>query len=172
MISAHRGRNPRIDHSAFVAPSAEVIGDVVIDAAASIWHQCVLRGDILAIHIGKRSNIQDMAMIHTSEGAKPCRIGEDVTVGHRAILHGCEIRDRCLVGMGSIVLDGAVLESECMLGAASLVPEGRVLESGYLYFGSPARRIRKLTDEERTYLSTSARSYVALARTYLNPNIS
>jgi len=169
MIFPHEGRVPRIDCSAFVAPSAEVIGDVVVGADSSIWHQSVLRGDILSIIVGERSNIQDMTIIHTSDGKNPCRIGNDVTVGHRAILHGCEIQDRCLVGMGSILLDGAVLESECVLEAGSLVPEGRVLRSGRLYFGSPAREVRRLTDAERELFRVSAREYVNLAKTYTEP---
>jgi len=148
MITPYLHWQPDIDLSAFVAASAEVIGRVKIAADSSIWHQCVLRGDVHDIVIGKRSNIQDHSIIHTSEGVAPCIVGDDVTVGHRVILHGCEVQNRCLVGMGSILMDQAVLEEGCFLAAGSLVPERKVLQGGYLYAGSPARKHRELSLEE------------------------
>ncbi|MDQ6955294.1 MAG: gamma carbonic anhydrase family protein [Mariprofundaceae bacterium] len=164
MIRAYRQWRPEIDTSAWVAESAEVMGRVKISADSSIWYQSVLRGDVHDIHIGERSNIQDHCTLHTSYGLNPCIVGNDVTVGHRVILHGCEIQDFCLVGMGSIVMDQAVLESGCLLAAGSLVPERKVLRSGYLYAGSPARERRPLTDEENAFLKQSATHYVGLAK--------
>ncbi len=168
MISSYRHWTPEIDATTFVAESAEVMGRVCIGADSSIWFQSVLRGDVHDIRIGARSNIQDHCMLHTSHGITPCVVGDDVTVGHRVILHGCEVQDRCLVGMGSIVMDRARLESGCMLAAGSLVTEGKVLRGGYLYAGSPAREWRELSAEETAFLQSSATHYVELSKTYLN----
>ncbi|MDQ7010271.1 MAG: gamma carbonic anhydrase family protein [Mariprofundaceae bacterium] len=169
MISPYRHWQPKIAASAFIAESAEVMGRVVIGENASIWYQCVLRGDVHDIAIGARSNIQDHCVVHTSEGISPCVIGNDVTVGHRVILHGCEVQDHCLVGMGSILMDQAVLEKGCFLAAGSLVPERRVLRGGYLYAGVPARERRELRDEEKDFLLASARHYVELSKTHMQP---
>jgi len=166
MIASYRQWRPDIADSAFVADSAEVIGRVWIGDQSSIWYQCVLRGDVHDIRIGAASNIQDHTLIHTSEGVSPCLVGDRVTVGHRAVLHGCEIQDACLVGMGAVVMDRAVLESGCLLAAGSLVPEGKVLRGGYLYAGIPAREKRELTDDEKAFLPRSARHYVELARSH------
>ncbi len=166
MISPYRHWNPDIAGSAFIADSAEVIGRVTIGEDSSIWYQSVLRGDVHDIVIGERSNIQDHCMLHTSHGVTPCVVGNDVTVGHRVILHGCEVQDSSLVGMGSIIMDRAVLEAGCFLAAGSLVPEGKVLKGGYLYAGSPARERRELTDEEKAFLQHSAAHYVEIARTH------
>jgi len=163
MISGYRHWQPDIADSAFVAGSAEVIGRVTIGSDSSIWYQSVLRGDVHDIIIGERSNIQDHCVLHTSHGISPCVVGNDVTVGHRVILHGCEIQDGCLVGMGSIIMDQAVLESGCFLAAGSLVPERKVLRGGYLYAGSPARERRELTDEEKVFLQHAAAHYVEVA---------
>lgn len=166
MITAYRHWQPKIDASVFVADSADVIGRVEIGADSSIWHQAVLRGDVHDIIIGARSNIQDHCTLHTSYGVTPCVVADDVTVGHRVILHGCEIRSFSLVGMGSIVMDRAVLEEGCLLAAGSLVPEGKVLKGGYLYAGAPARERRELTDEEKAFLRHSPEHYVQLAKSY------
>jgi len=166
MISAYRHWQPAIADSAFVAESAEVMGRVTLGNDSSIWYQSVLRGDVHDIVIGERSNIQDHCVLHTSHGITPCVVGNDVTVGHRVILHGCEIQDGCLVGMGSIIMDRAVLESGCFLAAGSLVPEGKILRGGYLYAGSPASEKRELTDEEKAFLKHSAAHYVDLAKTH------
>ncbi len=163
MIKSYLHWNPEIVESAFIAPSADVIGRVSIGADSSIWYQTVLRGDVHDIVIGERSNIQDLSMIHTSGGVCPCVVGDDVTIGHRVILHSCEIQNRCLVGMGSIVMDQAVLEEGCFLAAGSLVTERKVLRGGYLYAGSPAREIRPLTDVEHAFLQRSATHYVEVA---------
>ncbi len=166
MIRPYLHWQPQLEDGVFLAASAEVIGRVKIGRDSSVWYQSVLRGDVHDIVIGRRSNIQDHCVLHTSHGVSPCIVGDDVTVGHRVILHGCEVQDRCLVGMGSIVMDRAVLESGCLLAAGSLVPEGRVLRGGFLYAGVPARERRELTDDEIAFLAASARHYVEVARNH------
>jgi carbonic anhydrase/acetyltransferase-like protein (isoleucine patch superfamily) len=161
---------PRIAADAWIDPSAVIIGDVEIGPQASVWPLCAVRGDIHSICIGARSNIQDGSVIHVTHdsgynpGGFPVVIGEEVTVGHKVMLHGCTIGDNCLIGMGSIVLDGAVIESRVILGAGSLVPQGKVLESGHLYLGSPVKQIRALTDQEQRFLDYVADNYVKLAQ--------
>ena len=163
MIKSYLHWQPEIATSAFIADSADIIGRVNIAADASIWYQSVLRGDVHDIVVGERSNIQDHCLLHTSDGVSPCVVGNDVTVGHRVILHGCEIQDFCLVGMGSIIMDQAVLESGCLLAAGSLVTERKVLKGGYLYAGAPAHEIRPLRDAEKQFLQDSAAHYVEVA---------
>ncbi len=169
MIKAYQHWQPEIVQPAFIADSADIIGRVSIGRDASIWYQSVLRGDVHDIVVGERSNIQDHCLLHTSAGVAPCIVGNDVTVGHRVILHGCEIQDGCLVGMGSIIMDRAVLEAGCLLAAGSLVTEGKVLRSGYLYAGSPARERRPLSDQEQAFLQRSASHYVEVARAHQAP---
>ncbi|MFC1545810.1 gamma carbonic anhydrase family protein [Pseudomonadota bacterium] len=166
MISNYRHWQPAIADSAFIADSAEVIGRVSIGNDSSIWYQSLLRGDVHDIVIGNRTNIQDHCTIHTSHGVAPCVVGDDVTVGHRVILHGCEVQDHSLIGMGSIIMDRAVVESGCLLAAGSLVPENKILRGGFLYAGSPARERRELTDEEKAFLTASAKHYVDLSKTH------
>ncbi len=169
-IRSFRGRTPRLGQNAWVDPTALLIGDVVLGAESSVWPQCCLRGDIHHIRIGERTNIQDgsvVHVIHDSEyvpGGHGVTVGDEVTVGHQVTLHGCAIGDRCLVGMGSIILDGAELEAEVLLGAGSLVTPGQQLDGGYLWLGSPARRVRPLISDERDYLRYSAHNYVKLAQ--------
>lgn len=164
------GTHPDIDPSAWIDETALILGEVRIGAESSIWPKVVVRGDIQKIAIGDRSNIQDGSVLHVSHdseflpGGAPLLVGDEVTVGHNVILHGCELRDRCLIGMGSIVMDRTVVQSHVVLGAGSVVPGGKVLESGYLYVGSPARRVRSLTDQELDYFEYSAQHYVRLAR--------
>jgi carbonic anhydrase/acetyltransferase-like protein (isoleucine patch superfamily) len=167
MIRPYLHWHPDIAKSAYIADSADIIGRVRIGAESSIWHQSVLRGDVHDIIIGDRSNIQDHCMLHTSEGVAPCVVGNEVTVGHRVLLHSCEIQDRCLVGMGSIVMDQAVLEEGCFLAAGSLVTERKVLRGGYLYAGSPARERRALTDAEKAGFSDSATHYIEVFKNHL-----
>jgi carbonic anhydrase/acetyltransferase-like protein (isoleucine patch superfamily) len=163
MIRAYLDYQPESDVAAWVAANADVIGRVTLGADTSVWYQSVLRGDVNSITIGARTNIQDHTVIHNSDDA-PCVVGDDVTIGHKALLHGCEIQNLCLVGMGAIVMDHAVLEEGCFLAAGSLVPEGRVLRGGYLYAGSPAKERRALTDKEKAFLLQSARHYVQLSK--------
>lgn len=159
---------PQIDATAFIDESAVVIGNVTIGADSSVWPLTAIRGDIHSITIGKRSNIQDGSVLHVTHdseyapGGNPLVIGDEVTVGHKVILHACSIGNRSLVGMGATVLDGAVLEDQVMLGAHSLVSPNKVLESGFLYVGVPARKVRAITDKEREWLSYSAAHYVDL----------
>ncbi|MBU0592918.1 MAG: gamma carbonic anhydrase family protein [Gammaproteobacteria bacterium] len=171
-IAAYQGIAPRLAEGVFVHASAHIIGDVAIGACSSIWCGAVIRGDVHRIRIGAESNIQDLSVLHVShksavrpEGA-PLLIGDRVTVGHRVILHGCEIGDECLIGMGSIIMDHAVLEPRVLLGAGSLVPEGKRLKSGHLYLGSPVRELRPLTADELAYFSYSAAHYVRLQQSY------
>lgn len=171
-ITAYQGVFPQIAVSAYAHPSAQIIGDVVIGEHASVWCGTVVRGDVNLIRIGDETNIQDLCTLHVShrrpenpDGAA-LLIGKRVTVGHNVILHGCEIGDECLIGMGSIVMDKAVLQTHVLLGAGSLVPEGKVLESGYLYLGRPAKPLRALTDGELAHFAYSARHYVKLAGNY------
>jgi carbonic anhydrase/acetyltransferase-like protein (isoleucine patch superfamily) len=171
-IRPFRGLFPRIAEGVYVDDAALVIGDVSIGRDSSLWPQVVARGDINRIAIGARTNVQDGAVLHVShagpfnpEGAALV-IGDDVTIGHRAVLHGCTVGDRCLIGMGAIVLDRAVLAPQVMVGAGALVTGGQVLDSGFLYLGQPARRVRPLTERELAYLDYAAAHYVELARHY------
>jgi carbonic anhydrase/acetyltransferase-like protein (isoleucine patch superfamily) len=164
---------PAIEPSAYVDPRALVVGDVTIGADVSLWPMVVVRGDVNSIKIGARTNIQDGSILHVSHdsefapGGFALRIGEDITVGHQCILHGCTVEDRCLVGMAATVMDGAVLRSGVLLGAGSLVPPGQELEGGFLWMGSPARKVRPLRDTELAFLDYSARHYVELKDRYL-----
>ncbi|MBW7984987.1 gamma carbonic anhydrase family protein [Enterobacillus tribolii] len=172
-LRAYRSSFPQVASSTFVDPSSVVIGDVTLADDVSIWPLVAIRGDVNFIAIGARTNIQDGTVIHvthkTTENPDgfPTLIGEDVTVGHKAMLHGCSIGNRVLVGMSSVVLDGAVVEDDVIIGAGSLVSPGKRLVSGYLYFGSPARQIRPLTPEEREGLLYSANNYVKWKNDYL-----
>lgn len=176
-ITAYQGTAPQIPASAYIHPSAQIIGDVIIGARASVWCNAVIRGDVNLIRIGDDTNIQDLCTLHVSHHRPdnpvggPLLIGARVTVGHNVILHGCEIGDECLIGMGSIVMDKVVLESRVILGAGSLVPEGKVLLSGHLYLGRPAKLIRALTEEELAHFAYSAAHYVKLAREYAPPSV-
>lgn len=150
---------PQIDDTVFVADSADVIGKVVVDELSSIWYNTVVRGDIENITIGAGTNIQDLCVLHTSIGA-PLVVGDGVTVGHHVTLHGCTIKNHSLIGMGSIVLDGAVVEEEAILGAGSLLPEGKTVPRGHLAFGSPAKVIRPLTEDEIRGIRKNADHYI------------
>ncbi len=168
-VRSFDNHHPHIHPSAWVDPTALVIGDVFIDADSSIWPMSVVRGDVNSIRIGAATNIQDGSVLHVShagdygEGAA-LTIGDEVTVGHKVILHACSIGNRCLIGMGSVVMDNVVVGDEVILGAGSLVPEGKHLESGHLYLGQPAVKKRVLTERERTWLKYSAGHYVRLMK--------
>ena len=159
------GRRPRIAQDAWIAPSADLIGEVDLAALASVWFGAVIRADNTPILVGARSNIQDGAMLHSDPGA-PCTVGEDVTVGHHAILHGCTVGDRTLIGMGAIILNRAVIGEDCVVGAGALVTEGKTFPSGHLIVGSPARAIRPLDDMQKAMLKASAALYAAKQRDY------
>ena len=169
-IRAFQGTRPRIADDAWIDETALVIGDVQMGSGSSLWPGVIARGDIQAIRIGENSNIQDGSLLHVSHdseflpGGAPLMVGDGVTVGHKVILHGCQVHDNSLIGMGAIVMDQAVVQSHVVVGAGSIVPGGKVLESGFLYVGSPARRVRALTEQELNYFGYSARHYVTLAR--------
>jgi carbonic anhydrase/acetyltransferase-like protein (isoleucine patch superfamily) len=159
------GVGPQLAPGAWAAPSADLIGDVRLAAHASVWFGAVIRADNTPITIGEDSNVQDGAIGHSDPGF-PLIIGARVTVGHQAILHGCRIADEVLVGMGAKILNGAVIESECLVGAGALITEGKTFESGSLIVGSPARVVRKLTEEEKQALRVSAAQYAQKAARY------
>ena len=172
-IRPFSGTRPVIGAGVYLDEAAVVIGRVTLGDDVSLWPCVVARGDVNSISVGARSNIQDLTMLHVthdgpySPGGFPLVIGEDVTVGHKCLLHACSIGDRCLIGMGAIVMDGAIVEDDVLLGAGSLVSPGKRLESGYLYRGSPAQKIRPITGDEREMLRYSAAHYVRLKDRYL-----
>lgn len=171
-LRPYTGIHPVVGERVYIDPTAVVIGKVTLAEDVSLWPCVVARGDVNSISVGARSNIQDLSMLHVthdgpySPGGFPLRIGADVTVGHKCLLHACSIGDRCLIGMGAIVMDGAVVEDDVLLGAGSLVSPGKRLESGHLYKGSPAQKVRPLTAEEREMLRYSAAHYVRLKDRY------
>lgn len=163
-IYPYQGVSPRIGADVFVAPSAVVAGDVELGDGVSIWYQVTARGDVHYIRIGPRTNIQDGAVLHVTHDTHPLIVGSEVTVGHAAVLHGCTVEDRCLIGIGATVLDGAVVETESMVAAGTLVPPGFRVPRGMLVMGVPAKVARPLTDGEIADLSASAARYVEYAR--------
>jgi carbonic anhydrase/acetyltransferase-like protein (isoleucine patch superfamily) len=172
-IRTYQGHRPQLGERAFVDPSAVVIGDVELGDDCSVWPLAVIRGDMHSIRIGARTSIQDGSVLHITHagpfnpGGYPLEIGEDVTVGHKVVLHGCRIGSRVLVGMGAILMDGVVVEDEVVIGAGSLVPPGKTLQSGYLYVGSPVKQARPLSDKERAFFAYSAANYVKLKDLHL-----
>lgn len=163
-LAPFQGTHPQLGQDVYVAPGAHVLGDVVVGDHASIWYNCVVRGDVMPISIGARTNIQDLTMIHASTGVAPCIIGADVTVGHRAILHGCHVEDLCLIGMGAILLDGVHVERGCLIAAGAVLPPGMRVPAGHLVMGSPGRVKRELRPEELESIRASAAHYVDNAR--------
>jgi carbonic anhydrase/acetyltransferase-like protein (isoleucine patch superfamily) len=167
------GYQPRLGKRVWIDPDATVIGQVNLGDDSSIWPRAVLRGDVNSISIGQRTNIQDGTICHVthdgpySPGGFPLVLGEDITVGHAAILHACRIGNRCLIGMGAMVMDGAVIEDDVMLAAGSLVSPGKHLKAGWLYRGRPAEPVRELTEKELEMLRYSAAHYVRLKDRYL-----
>lgn len=165
MIKTNNGHTPTIHESCFVAETASVIGNVVMQELSSLWYGVVVRGDYNDIYIGKGTNIQDGTVIHIAYHHATF-IGDYVTVGHNAVVHGCTIEDRVLIGIGAIVLNGATIGSDTILAAGSLVPERKKIPSGVLAMGSPARVIRKLTEDEIDRIRRSAEDYIGFSRQY------
>jgi len=167
MLKPYRGVAPIVAPNAFIEDTAMIIGDVVIGSDSSVWFHAVVRGDVHFIRIGHRTNIQDLSLLHVSHDTYPLTLGDDITIGHHVVLHGCTIRDRVLVGMGSIIMDGAVIEEDCIIGACSLVTERTQIPPQSLVIGSPARVKRTLTTEEIAWVRESASNYVRYAQHYL-----
>lgn len=172
-IRSYKNIYPTIANKVYIDPQACVIGQVILGDDASIWPMAVVRGDVSTINIGERTNIQDGAILHVthdgpySNGEGPLTIGDDVTVGHQAMLHACTIGNRCLIGMSAIVMDNVVIENEVLLAAGSIVPPNKRLEARSLYRGNPAKRVRDLTQDEIEMLAYSAQHYVKMKNEYL-----
>jgi len=175
-IRAFNGKHPSIHSSVMVDESAVLVGEISIGEDSSIWPLVAARGDVNYISIGKRSNVQDASVLHVSRpkasnpAGYPLIIGDDVTVGHKCMLHGCIVGNRILIGMGAIVMDGVTVQDDVFIGAGALVPPNKTLESGYLYVGNPAVKRRPLNENELAFLKKSATNYVELKDAYLNDN--
>ncbi|WP_417844723.1 gamma carbonic anhydrase family protein [Thalassospira sp.] len=165
-ILKYRDAVPQIADTAFIAPNATIIGDVEIGPETGIWFGCVIRGDVHEIRIGARTNIQDLTMVHVAKGKFGTYIGDDVTIGHSAVIHACTLEDRSFVGMGATVMDGCVIEQGAMLGAGALLSPGKRIPAGELWAGVPARKVRELTQEEIEFFKVSADRYAGLAEEY------
>tara|TARA_R110002167_G_scaffold88509_1_gene238667 strand:+ start:152 stop:703 length:552 start_codon:yes stop_codon:yes gene_type:complete len=172
-LRSYKNITPTIEHGCYVDESAVIVGDVTCGTDVSIWPLVAARGDVNYIKIGARTNIQDGTVLHVSRVSEanphgfPLIIGEDVTVGHKCMLHGCVLGDRILVGMGAIIMDGVIVQDDVFIGAGSLVPPNKVLESGYLYVGNPVKKARPLKESESAFLKQSALNYVKLKNEYL-----
>ncbi|MFQ6372565.1 gamma carbonic anhydrase family protein [Shewanella sp. YIC-542] len=172
-LRAYKGISPSLGQRVYVDRACVLVGDITLADDASVWPLVAARGDVNRIVIGQRSNVQDGAVLHVTRSSDanpegyPLLIGDDVTVGHKAMLHGCTIGNRVLVGMGAIILDNAVVEDDVIVAAGSVVPPGKRLQSGYLYMGNPARQARPLTEAEHEFLPLSADNYVRLKNDYL-----
>ena len=169
MLRPHRGRLPVVHRTAYVDASAQVIGDVDIGADSSIWMNAVVRGDVNTIRIGRRTNIQDGTIVHVMrKPSHPTVVGDEVTVGHGVILHGCTVADRCLIGMGAILLNGSSVGADCIVAAGTLLTEGAAVPPRSLVMGSPGKVRRALTDGEVAFIRDSAANYVGYRLDYLS----
>ena len=171
MIRSFLGVSPRYDSSNFIAPSADVIGDVWLGARSSVWYNTTIRGDVHRIRIGHSSNVQDNSIIHVTHGTAPTSIGDFVTVGHGAIVHGCTIEDRVLVGMGSIILDHAVIGEDSIVGANTLVTSRTIVPPRSMILGSPGKVVRTLTEKESASIKDFADNYVRYSAIYLGDEV-
>jgi gamma-carbonic anhydrase len=167
MLRIFQGIKPRVAASAYIEETAAVIGDVVIGDDSSVWFNAVVRGDVHSITIGERTNIQDLSMLHVTHETHPLVIGDDVTVGHHVVLHGCTIKDRVLIGMGAIIMDGAIIGNDCVVAAGALVTERTIVPPKSLVLGAPAKVKRPVTADEVAWIKDSAQNYVRYARQYL-----
>lgn len=173
-IRDFQGKLPALGKNVYIDPKSLVIGDVTLGDDVSVWPMAVIRGDVNYITVGNACSIQDGAVLHVTHdgpytpGGKPLILGQGVTVGHQAVLHGCTIDDYCLIGMGAMILDAVHIKEKVMIAAGSVVPPGKILESGYLYLGNPARIVRTLTTQELEHLEYSAHHYVRLKNRYIN----
>lgn len=164
LIKSFKGIHPEIHPSVFLAENATLVGDIRVGEGSSIWYNAVLRGDVGAIRIGERTNIQDGAVLHCTTGLTPTVVGNEIVVGHNAILHGCTIEDHVLIGMGAIVLDEVLVPSNCIIAANALVRQGSILESGYMYAGTPAKKIKALSEFQIERIRSAALHYVENAK--------
>ena len=167
MIRTFQGIKPTIAASVFLEETAVVIGDVVIGEESSVWFHAVVRGDVHSIRVGRRTNIQDLSVVHVTHDTHPTVLGDDVTVGHHVVLHGCTIKNRVLIGMGALIMDGAVIGEDCVVGAGALVTERTVVPPKSLILGAPAKVKRPVTEAELAWIRESAQNYVKYARQYL-----
>jgi len=167
MIRSFQGIKPTIPSSCFIEETGIVIGDVVLGENCSVWFHAVIRGDVNYIRLGSRTNVQDLCMLHVTHDTHPLIIGDEVTIGHSVVLHGCTIKDRVLIGMGAIVMDGAVIGEDSVVGAGALITEGTIVPPKSLVLGSPAKVKRPVTDKEVTWIKESADNYVKYAGQYL-----
>ena len=167
MIKPYRGVTPTIAADAFIEDTAVIVGDVVIESESSVWFHSVVRGDVNYIRIGRRTNIQDLSLLHVTHDTYPLIVGDDVTVGHHVVLHGCTIHNRVLIGMGAVLMDGVVVGDDCLIGAGALVTEHTKIPPGSLVIGAPARVKRPLRETELAWLKESSQNYVQYARHYM-----
>ncbi|TMP34435.1 gamma carbonic anhydrase family protein [Pseudoalteromonas rubra] len=171
---SYKGKTPKLAAGVYVDDSAVLVGDIEVGEDSSVWPLVAARGDVNFIKIGKRTNVQDGSVLHLTRSSAsnpvgyPLIIGDDVTVGHKVMLHGCKLGNRILVGMGAIVMDNVVVEDDVIIGGGALVPPNKRLESGYLYVGSPVKQARPLNEQEIAFLKTSAQNYVELKDDYLS----
>lgn len=168
MIRTFQGIKPTVPKSCFVEETAVVIGDVMMGEECSVWFNAVIRGDVNYIRIGNRTNVQDLCMLHVTHDTHPLLIGNDVTIGHHVVLHGCTIQHRVLVGMGAIIMDGAVIGEDSVVGAGALVVEGTIVPPKSLILGSPAKVKRPVTEKELAWIKESAENYVRYASQYMS----
>lgn len=173
VIRNFQDKSPSLGQRVYIDPQSAVIGDVFLGDDVSVWPMAVIRGDVNSIKIGNACSIQDGSILHVTHdgpytsGGQPLILGQGITIGHQAVLHGCTVDDYCLIGMGALILDAVHIQHHVMIAAGSLVPPGKVLESGYLYLGNPAKAVRKLTAQELEQLEYSAQHYVKLKDKYL-----
>jgi carbonic anhydrase/acetyltransferase-like protein (isoleucine patch superfamily) len=168
MIREIPGKKPRVDPDTYIASAAEVIGDVVVEAGASVWPFAVVRGDENSVRLGRDSNVQDGSILHVT-GQHPCIVGAGVTIGHRAVVHGCTVHDHARIGIGAVVLNGAVIEEGAQVGAGALVPPGKVVPAGWLVMGVPAKPVRQMSPAELDDIRRNAVSYMELWRELYGP---
>ena len=172
-IYPYQQHTPSIDHTAYIAPSADIIGQVTIGQDSSVWPMATLRGDMHTISIGKKTNLQDGVVCHITHdsqynpGGHSLVVGNNVTVGHRATLHGCHIQDNCIIGINAVILDGVRIEKNTIIAAGSLVSPNKTIKSGFLYMGQPAKPVRELTEQELEFIQYSADNYVKLKNNYM-----
>ncbi|GBF49778.1 carbonic anhydrase/acetyltransferase [Leptospira ryugenii] len=171
MIYPFQGKTPLIADSAWIAPSADILGDVSIGEESSIWFQCVLRGDVNYIRIGKHVNIQDHTLVHVSRNLYPVLIGDYVSIGHSAVIHACTLKDHSFVGMGATVMDDVELGEWSFVGAGALVPPGKKIPPGVLLMGSPAKIVRDISDKEREIITRTSENYVKYKENYRKEGI-